>query len=145
MTKSITALVLIAVGAFSSGCVSTEISPPFRLQLVNEEGRPLPGLVVAQFWQHYGLEFNEHSERFTTDNDGVVDIPRRTITKNIVSRSAWFIFGKIMFWHPHLSLDLYMYVVVKGHPGNSFSYEHGQEDSNTKIPNKIIMSSSPPP
>jgi hypothetical protein len=135
--KSISILMLSSLIALCSGCISTEISPAFKLQVVDENDKPLPDVVVKQLWEHQGLESNSHREKFITDTQGFIDVPRRTITKDIVTRSVWFIWRIMWFWNPRVEWDSYMYISVQHSKYGKASFMYNQYEG--EIPKKLVL------
>jgi hypothetical protein len=66
----------------------TTVVPAWKLQVVNMQAIPCGGLVVVQSWRHYSLDMEggEHLESRSTDKDGWVDFPERTIRKSVLGR-----------------------------------------------------------
>ena len=131
--KSIISIVLIAI---TSGCISTKVSPAFKLQIVNKNGVPVSKIKVKQIWEHQGVGGTFHKEILFTNQNGMVSFPARIVTKDIFTRSVWFIWRMMWFWNPRFQWGPYMYVSVDSEQGEaSFMY---YEDEKT-IPKQLVL------
>src|SRR5260370_21572678 len=57
-----------------------------NVRVVTEEWRPIQGCSVRQSWQDYSLESRGHEQDLTTDPNGRVTFPRRTIRASLARR-----------------------------------------------------------
>jgi hypothetical protein len=64
----------------------TTVVPEWKLRIVDPSGWPVPGISVAEQWRHYSIEFSGHREIRTSDEEGYVLFPRRTIRASAVRR-----------------------------------------------------------
>lgn len=61
-------------------------APTWRLRVVDDSGGAVRNIKVTEHWQHYLVESEGHEEVLTTDGDGVVDFPERTVRASLLSR-----------------------------------------------------------
>ncbi len=61
-------------------------SPQWNLQVVDANGNPVSGLLVAEEWSYFGIDFNPMIENARTDAQGRVTFPRRVIWASLASR-----------------------------------------------------------
>jgi hypothetical protein len=61
-------------------------SPAWMIQVVDEQGKPVSGLGVAEEWSYFGIDFNPMIENAKTDAQGRVTFPRRVIWASLASR-----------------------------------------------------------
>lgn len=137
MKHTITAFTSIAL-CLLAGCVSTEISPAFKLQVVDENDKPLPDITVKQSWSFYGgLNSISDGAKLKTDGQGYVEVPRRTVSKDIVGWTMLGITRAMLFWHPHISWGPHMHMWIDSEQGDaSFSYNKYEKE----IPQKLVLS-----
>jgi len=66
----------------------TTVVPAWSIRVVDESGRPYPGLQVRESWKHYTLdvELGSHIDDGVTDSQGRLVFPERTIKLNLLSR-----------------------------------------------------------
>ena len=84
----------LGVGALTSFLIASfypiesTVVPKWRLQVVDEQGRGCPGAQVNQGWKHYSLdlEAGDYGEYKSTDADGYVEFPERTIRAGLIRR-----------------------------------------------------------
>ena len=70
----------------------TTVVPKQHVLVVNQDMRPIKGVLVRQIWQHYSLEGDGHEEDLLTDVGGRVTFAKRTMRSNLV----WRICGPIV-------------------------------------------------
>jgi hypothetical protein len=65
------------------------VVPTWKIQVVDQQGRPYTNLRVRQAWKHYSLELEvgENIDDRWTDRDGYVEFPERTIKLSLLSRT----------------------------------------------------------
>jgi len=64
----------------------TTVVPEWEISVVDKTGKPLENINVRQYWQHCSLEEDGHEEIRTTNQDGKVLFPQRTIRANAAQR-----------------------------------------------------------
>jgi hypothetical protein len=81
MKKALAVLgvIALAVVALNASPKRRVISPPWRVEVVDEAGAPVPGVVVTQEWRHFSAQRASSSTALVTDAAGVVQYPERTI------------------------------------------------------------------
>lgn len=55
------------------------ISPGWRVRVLDEAGRPVPGLRVVQWWVHYSVDRVPRYEQRVTNVQGIVLFPARVV------------------------------------------------------------------
>lgn len=134
-------LVLILLYPFQSTVV-----PAWRLQVVDEGGKPLADMSVNYYWQHYGIEWWGDEVRTRTDANGYVSFPERKTRASLVQRAARLFTNVISY--PHSSFERDGHIVVGDWRGNyetaSASYD-GEGDLPTQVALKPPKPPSPPP
>ena len=66
----------------------TTIVPAWNLGVVDEHGDVVTGIKVTQHWQHNLLESIGHEQVQTTNEEGQVTFPARTIRASLISRGT---------------------------------------------------------
>ena len=79
------AIVLVFSLLFFAPYKSTT-SPEWVIQLVDEHGKPVSGLGVAEQWSYFGIDFAASIDNKQTDTEGRVVFPRRVIWASLASR-----------------------------------------------------------
>jgi hypothetical protein len=64
----------------------TIVVPARRVLVINEESKPIRGVIVRQIWQNYSLEFSGHEEDLMTNKEGRVLCPERRIWSSLLAR-----------------------------------------------------------
>jgi len=114
----------------------TTVVPEWKILVVDHNGTPLANINVHQYWQHYGLEEDEHYEVIKTDDKGVVILPRRTIKANLVQR----IYGPVrqfltLFIHASYSPSS-MVQAFNNNMRGWLDYKRGKELEHTLVINR---------
>ena len=79
------AIVLVFFLFFFAPYKSTT-SPDWVIQVVDEHGKPVSGLGVAEEWSYFGIDFAASIDNKQTDTQGRVVFPRRVIWASLASR-----------------------------------------------------------
>jgi hypothetical protein len=61
-------------------------SPQWVIQVVDGDGRPIPGFPVRQEWSYFGIDLAPMVDNGQTDTEGRVTFPRRVIGASLSSR-----------------------------------------------------------
>ena len=64
----------------------TTVVPAWTLKVVDEHGNLVRGAFVRELWQHDSIESKSHEQDSSTDQDGYVTFPSRTIKASLLSR-----------------------------------------------------------
>ncbi len=64
------------------------VAPVWRIRVVDEEGHSIEGVAVEQSWQHAAAWSGEREQKLSTNSDGYVTFPRRTVR---ISLLLWLI------------------------------------------------------
>jgi hypothetical protein len=55
------------------------VVPAWKVQVVNQDDKPMPGVLVRQVWQDYDVEEEGHEQDKRSDENGYVSFPERVI------------------------------------------------------------------
>lgn len=86
MRKFIAAVIMLGTTVGLGYPVESDVVPAWSVTVVNRDGYPLKGVKVHQFWRHFALEKTYSSQTKTTNDDGDVHFPRRTIKASLLAR-----------------------------------------------------------
>lgn len=78
--------ILIILGLATLYPFESTIVPSQNVLVVTDDWRPVQGAGVRQIWQNYSLESQGHEEDLSTDENGRITFPRRTIRASISRR-----------------------------------------------------------
>lgn len=67
--------------------IEFNITPEWKLKVVNEKGEPIADALVRQYWMHGAVNSDDHQEDFWTDKDGYVVLPKRKVSAPIIHLS----------------------------------------------------------
>ena len=101
-SKAIILLICFLIVGMMLPVITVTVVPPWRIQVTNEDGEPLKNEPIRQTWNDYSLEFSPvsaHEEDSTTDLNGYVEFPERTIRISLLS----FIYGRLRDAMPQLN------------------------------------------
>jgi hypothetical protein len=65
----------------------TTVVPPQNVLVVTQDGRPVFEARVRQIWQNYSVESTGHEEDLSTDSEGRIYFPRRTVRASLLWRA----------------------------------------------------------
>jgi hypothetical protein len=88
----------------------TTVVPEWKVRVVDESGKPMISIGVKEGWEHSSIEMNRHEQDLTTDNDGWVTFPRRTIRANLL----WRLGGAFVTVLPHAQSGPHFFLDVQG-------------------------------
>ncbi len=124
--------VVLAIAAFYP--FRTTVAPLWRVRFVDDAKSPLRNATVKEVWKHYSLESQSHEQDLSTDNEGYVTFPERTIRAGAAVR---LIGSAIAGLNPHGSTGPLAYLIILT-PGyetwSNNSYTPGQP-----LPKEIIV------
>jgi hypothetical protein len=64
----------------------TMVVPEWKIRIVDAMSKPVPNIVVSEQWRNHSVEFHGHNEERTTDSEGYVSFPRRTVRASLMFR-----------------------------------------------------------
>jgi hypothetical protein len=101
--------------------ISTPATPSWEVWVVDQNGRPLPGMTVRMTWANYSVENTDHEEDCTTDEKGYAAFPARMLKSSITGRIIGTMRSASGF--PHSSFGPHAHVFAFGHglEGDSIS------------------------
>lgn len=124
-------ILVCIVGAFFP--LETEIVPAWRLRVVDENGRAVAGQEARQSWIDHALDTTGwHEQARTTDADGYVTFPRRTVRASLLRRVAMPVINLLT----HGGVGVAASVRVYNNTGDaaSVAYKHG-----ATLPESIVL------
>lgn len=76
----------------------TTIVPEWKLQVRDESAKPVPGVLVSEWWGDSSIESAQHCEDQLSDSNGYLSFPARTVSASLLER---FIKKAINLMKPH--------------------------------------------
>lgn len=73
--------------------------PAWRVRVVDEEAKPVQGVLVRQHWQNYSVESVGHEEDTESDAAGYVSFPPRVLRASLLRRTIRSIMNLGAFQH----------------------------------------------
>ena len=64
-------------------------APKWRVQVVDQQGKPLTGVTVNETWQNYSVEDRYHEANLISDQAGFVEFPACEVSASMLRR-IWF-------------------------------------------------------
>jgi hypothetical protein len=112
--------------------------PEWRVQFVDVTGKPFASLPVSQTWQNYSVESSAHYADGTTDREGYVAFPERTLWAPVLFRVFGPITSVLFRGGVHAGFGPSSWIVVKCDlletgPGRVAAY------TGRDIPAKIVL------
>ena len=68
--------------------LESTVVPQWRVRVLDEAANSVRGVRLRESWSDYSVESHEHNEDLSTDADGYVTFPRRTVKANLLVRIA---------------------------------------------------------
>src|SRR6266849_8599399 len=68
--------------------LESTVVPQWRVRVLDEAVNSVRGVRLRESWSDYSLESHDHTEDLSTDADGYVTFPRRTVKANLLVRIA---------------------------------------------------------
>ncbi len=78
---------------------TTRTAPEWRVQLLDQQRRPLAGFSVSESWQYSRIEREFHWEARSTDANGWVTFPPRYVRANVAQRAYGAVLNAGAFAH----------------------------------------------
>lgn len=89
----------------------TTVVPEWKVRVVDESGNSMIGMAVKEGWEHSSIESHRHEQDLTTDNEGRVTFPRRTIRANLLWRTGG---AAVVTVIPHQQSGPHFFLDVQG-------------------------------
>lgn len=70
----------------------TTVVPEWKIRVVNETGKPMPGILVNEGWREHSIELHRNEQALVTDGEGYVYFPRRGVRACLLHRTV----GKVI-------------------------------------------------
>ncbi|HET6979058.1 MAG TPA: hypothetical protein VFI24_22180 [Pyrinomonadaceae bacterium] len=114
------------------------VVPAWKLRIVDEKGKPYANIPATQAWKHNTLEINGIQNRDTrsTNPDGYVEFPERTIRAGVLMRIFLTILSALMTL-AHGGFGVKAYIHASGPQG----YAEVNYESGKPVPNQLILPS----
>lgn len=80
------ALLVTCVGLLLLYPYETTVVPPWNIRVTDELGGPVAKAIVSEHWRHHSIETQGHDEARTTNDEGYVWFPRRTVRASLAFR-----------------------------------------------------------
>jgi len=68
--------------------LESTVVPQWRVRVLDQAGSSVRGVSLRESWSEYSVESHDHTEDLSTDADGYVTFPRRTVKANLLVRIA---------------------------------------------------------
>jgi len=68
--------------------LESTVVPQWRVRVLDEAGNSVRGVRLRESWSDYSVESHDHTEDLSTDADGYVTFPRRTVKASLLVRIA---------------------------------------------------------
>lgn len=107
--RSIIGIVLAALFILAWVPFPTIVVPRWKVQVVDINEAPCVNQTVNQSWAHYSLSDDYNSDYLKSDQNGYVEFPARTISKNLVQRIVYPIIAYALLI-AHGSAGIHAYV-----------------------------------
>jgi hypothetical protein len=116
-------------------------SLPVNMQVVDETGRPTPGILVKQQWRDWSAESVEHKETTTTDANGRVVFPERKV-KTCRLCIAAIATSQVLRSGVHAGIGPFVTISAHGSDPHFWGFENYNEKP---PPEKMILKKSDTP
>lgn len=88
------------------------VVPAWRIQIVDESGKPIKGARVRQSWMDNAVEENYHDADAISDDNGYVSFPQRKVKKgNPISRTIGKV-KNVAQTGPHASFGISVFIMA---------------------------------
>lgn len=82
----VTGTVIASVAVLLAYPFDTTVVPEWKIRIVDATSKPVPNVTVREQWRNHSVEFHGHNDDRTTDSDGYVSFPRRTVRASLIFR-----------------------------------------------------------
>lgn len=87
--KSVLLVVLVGAGGILLYPFKMNVVPEWRVRVVDQERTPLRRVEVTEYWSHLSVELDDHQADSTTDDEGYVTFPARSIRVSLLRRGIY--------------------------------------------------------
>ena len=102
---------------------STRTAPEWRVQLLDQQRRPLAGFAVSESWQYSTIEREFHWEARSTDANGWVTFPPRYVRANAVQRAYGAVLNAGALAHASWGPFVYVSASLEGYIADAYGCE----------------------
>jgi hypothetical protein len=81
-------MILAVMGTLLLYPFESTVVPQWRVRVLDEAGNSVRGERLRESWSDYSVESHDHTEDRSTDGNGYVTFPRRTVKANLLVRLA---------------------------------------------------------
>ena len=99
------------------------VAPEWHIKVIDEAGKPWPGIRLTESWQQYSLERHDHEDSRTTNSEGVASFPLRTKYSGVGRRfvgCAWQVVRSIV----HSTCGPWASLMIDYPPGYGQNFEN---------------------
>ncbi len=109
--------------------------PSWRIQVVDQHGKPISGIGVREYWGNDSVDYRDSVQDSMTDDKGFVTFPARTVTATLLRRVLYPLQnlsgGTHSSWGPHATVIVLV---------NDASQEIGSVDwSAGPLPERVVV------
>jgi hypothetical protein len=114
-------------------------SPLWEVSVVDQANKPIGGITVRESYQHYSAQFSGGETDLTTDNQGRVTFPAKTLRDNLLKRFA--VIASSATGGVHASCGPHAYVLAFGNGvvGNSVKNGYVEDWAGSPLVNKSVI------
>lgn len=111
----------------------------FTLQVLDSDGRPVPGVQVLETWRDYGFESDHHRIGKTTNSHGIVKFPPAMISGTAIGRRLGH-YWQVLKYFPHEGRGVYGDVSVNPRDEDRLQWNCGNAtiEPRKPLPNQLI-------
>ena len=101
---------------------TTRTAPEWRVQLLDQQRRPLAGFPVSESWQYSTFESELHWETRGTDGNGWVTFPPRYVRANLAQRAYGAVLNARSFVHATWGPFVYVSASPEGFIADAYGW-----------------------
>lgn len=109
------------------------VVPEWNLRIIDEAGRPVSNIVVIERWRHHSLESSGQEEIRSTDLEGRVSFPHRSVEASLIFR---LVAERVARFNAHGESGPKAFVLVLG-PYSSLT--NNQYSPHEQLPDTIVV------
>ena len=95
VTKLILCLFIVGISGLLVYPYETTVVPDWRVRVVDENGNPVSGVTVTEYWRHMSFESDDHHAEAITDYSGYVSFPGRTTRAPLIRRAIGSLINRL--------------------------------------------------
>ena len=114
-------------------------SPLWEVSVVDQANKPIGGITVRESYQHYSAQFSGGETDLTTDNQGRVTFPAKTLRDNLLKRFAVIASSATAGVHASFGPHAYVLAFGNGVVGNSVKNGYVEDWAGSRLVNKSVI------